>query len=111
MKELQTWIAFDAHPYDASTAKVREGAHAPQRHLEGAVPAGHDVGCGRQAFDVALSHIAEELHGQMQLVGVHPRQVGFGDAEWRQRVIERASQRIVELKGEEQAHPHRLDRR
>ena len=111
MKKLQPWIALDAHPYDTSTTKVREGANPSQRHLEGSVPVGHHVCRGCQTFDVALVHVAEEFHGQMQLVGVHPRQIRLDDAQRGQGMIERGSQGIVQLNREEEAHAHQPDRR
>ena len=105
VQQLEPRIRRDTDPYHPGATKVRKGAHAAEGHLEWLVPSRHHVGGGCEARRVGLGNLPEELHGQVQLCGRHPREAGLRNAQWRNGVIQRRAYRFGQLNREEEAHP------
>jgi len=106
MQELEARLPLHAEPYDARAPKVREGANALERQLEWLVRSGKALGSVGECGDPRLVGIADELQREVQLVGGHPGQPGFGIAERRDGRMEIVGRGRRELKGEEESHPH-----
>src|SRR4051794_11054860 len=66
VQELQTGLLIHAHPYDTSSAKVREGSDATDAQKRLAVPASYGRQCTLNLVDTLLRLLTKKFQREMQ---------------------------------------------